>query len=70
MSRAEFLVLDAVIVTLLLVLWVWGRVEARRRCPAPSPRHGCVLCGRSYLDQRGLAWHRQAEHPPTFCGQP
>lgn len=70
MTRGEFLVADAAIAVLLLILWVWSTIEARRRWPAPAPRHGCVLCGRSYLDQRGLTWHRTAEHPPTFDGLP
>lgn len=42
------------------------RALLARRDDRPIPVAHCALCGRRYLDQRGLALHHQAQHPETY----
>jgi hypothetical protein len=45
------------------------RALLARRDDQPIPVAHCALCGRRYLDQRGLALHHQAQHPETYDSQ-
>jgi dTDP-4-dehydrorhamnose reductase len=42
------------------------RALLARRDDRPIPVAHCAICGRRYLDQRGLALHHQAQHPETY----
>jgi len=65
-TTVEFLAADVSLLVILFVWRVWSVARDRNTWPTPAPRHGCQTCRASFLDQRGLVWHRQAVHPDTF----